>query len=334
MRVLVTGGAGYIGSHAARQIRERGHQICVYDNLSTGHTSLVEGFDCVVGDIAEKEKLLPILRGTDAVMHFAASSIVAESVRNPQEYMENNVRNGLTLLNAVREAGTPFFIFSSSCSVYGVPSRIPIPETESRNPTHPYGASKLLLEHALEAYHAAYGLRFVSLRYFNAAGADESGEIGELHRPETHLVPLALEAAAGTRECLEIYGPDHSTPDGTCIRDYVHVTDLAEAHVLALDYLANGGESTALNLGSEQGHSVLEVIAAVEEVTGQRVPSRISPRRPHDPPVLVASAQHSRRILGWKATRPLSVIVSTAWNWMRSSRRQQLLQTGQAAVQR
>jgi UDP-glucose-4-epimerase GalE len=318
MRVLVTGGAGYIGSHAARQLRQHGHPVRVYDNLSTGHACLAQGFDCVVGDVADREKLLPVLREVDAVMHFAGSSIVSESVQHPQQYFENNVQSGLALLNAVREAGTLHFIFSSSCAVYGTPLRNPIPETESRKPGSPYGVSKLFMEYALESYAKAYGIRCASLRYFNAAGADEGGETGELHRPETHLIPSALEAAAGMREYLEIYGTDYPTPDGTCVRDYVHVSDLAEAHVLTLEYLAAGRESSAFNLGSERGYSVREVIATVEEVTGRRVPTRVSPRRKGDPPVLVAESQRARELLHWKPTRSLRDMVATAWNWQQS----------------
>ena len=320
MRVLVTGGAGYIGSHAARLLARQGHEVVIYDNLSTGHRFLADGFPCVIGNIADPKKLVPALNGVEAVMHFAAHAEVAESAQNPRKYFENNVVSGLALLNAVVEAHVPFFIFSSSCAVYGLPQELPIPENTPRLPINPYGASKLVFEHTLEAYGKAYGLRFVSLRYFNAAGADESGKIGELHRPESHLIPRALEAAAGAREELEIYGTDYPTSDGTCIRDYVHVNDLGEAHRLALEYLRSGGESTSLNLGSGTGHSILQVLSMVEEVTGCTPGRRFSPRRAGDPPVLVADPQRARQLLGWKPSRSLREMVATAWKWMQHSR--------------
>jgi UDP-glucose-4-epimerase GalE len=256
MRVLVTGGAGYIGSHAARELARSGHQVSVFDNFSAGYRALSSGFDLTMGDLQDRASLDEALRGVEAVVHLAASAYVGESVENPRKYFDNNVQAGLTLLNAVVDARIPYFVFSSSCAVYGMPSRIPIPEDAAREPVNPYGASKLFLEQALEAYGRAYGLRSVSLRYFNAAGADETGEIGELHDPETHLLPSALEVALGLRPELAIFGNDYSTADGTCIRDYVHVNDLADAHVRALEYLEAGGESTAINLGARKGYSV------------------------------------------------------------------------------
>ena len=272
MVVLLIGGAGYIGSHAARTLMRLGHTPIIYDNLSTGHAFLARGFELVRGDILDQSALLPLLRRVDAVMHFAAHAYVGESVTNPRKYFRNNVEGGLSLLNAAVDAGVKRIIFSSTCAVYGEPTSIPIAENSVRQPVNPYGVSKLFFEHALEAYDRAYGLRFASLRYFNAAGGDESGEIGELHEPETHLIPLALRAAAGTGPELQILGADYPTPDGTCIRDYTHVTDLAEAHVKALEYLQAGKESLAANLGTGRGHSVREVIAMVEEVTGNPVP--------------------------------------------------------------
>lgn len=316
MRVLVTGGAGYIGSHVAHALARKGHQVFIYDNLSTGHRFLANGFHLTVGDICDGERLTAVLKGIDAVMHFAASAYVAESVHNPRKYFENNVRAGLTLLNAVTEAGIRYFIFSSTCAVYGIPARLPITEDDVREPVSPYGASKLFCEHALEAYSIAYGLGFVSLRYFNACGADEGGEIGEVHDPETHVIPLALEVAAGIRPEFEIYGDDYPTHDGTCVRDYIHVSDLAEAHVRALEYLASGGKSMALNLGTGRGHSIQEVLATVEETTGLRLRKLYRPRRPGDPPALVADCSLAQRVLEWKPSRTLPDIISSAWRWI------------------
>jgi UDP-glucose-4-epimerase GalE len=316
MIVLVVGGAGYIGSHATRVLRRQGHEVVIYDNLSTGHAFLAQEFDLVQGDIADSARLSAAMRRADAVMHFAAHASVAESVENPRKYFRNNVEGGLTLLNTCLDCGVQRFIFSSTCAVYGVPSKVPISEDNPRQPMNPYGVSKLFFERALEDYDRAYGLRFASLRYFNAAGADESGEIGELHDPETHLIPSALLAVKGKRAELELFGTDYPTPDGTCIRDYIHVNDLAEAHVLALKYLADGGDSVALNLGTGHGYSVKEVLGKVEEVTGREVPKRVAARRAGDPPALVADPRRAEHLLRWKATRSLDGIVSTAWKWM------------------
>ena len=319
MKVLVTGGAGYVGSHGACELKRRGHEVVAYDNLSTGHRALAKGFDLIVGDIADKDRLSSVLRGKDAVMHFAAFATVGESVKNPRKYYRNNVESALHLLNATIDAGIRNFVFSSTCAVYGNPSKVAIPEDMVRSPINPYGATKLLLEHALEDYNAAYGLRFAALRYFNAAGADPSGEIGEMHDPETHLIPLALQAAAGMRPELEIFGDDYPTPDGTCIRDYIHVNDLADAHVRAIEYLAAGGPSVALNLGTGMGHSVKQVLAEVERVTGSPLPIRVGPRRPGDPPILVADPSRAEKTLGWKAKSSLEEIVGSAWKWMQRS---------------
>jgi UDP-glucose-4-epimerase GalE len=316
LAILVVGGAGYIGCHAARALRRSGYEVIVYDNLSTGYRRLAQGFELVVGDIADEPKLRPALQRVDAVMHFAAHAYVGESVENPRKYFQNNVEAGLCLLNATLDAGIRRFVFSSTCAVYGMPAQIPITEATPREPVNPYGASKLFFENALEAYGCAYGLRSARLRYFNAAGADESGEIGELHDPETHLIPLALAAAAPGNAELRIFGDDYPTQDGTCIRDYIHVNDLADAHVRALRCLENGGESLALNLGTGQGHSVLEIVQAAEAVTGRPVRRRIVPRRPGDPPILVADATRAQQVLQWKAARSLRDIVSTAWTWM------------------
>lgn len=315
----MVGGAGYIGSHTARALRRAGYEVVLYDNLCTGYRRLARGFELVEGDIADDAVLRPVLARVDAVMHFAAHAYVGESVENPRKYFCNNVRGALSLLNSVLDAGIRRFVFSSSCAVYGIPERLPITEQTPREPVNPYGASKLFFENALEAYSRAYGLRSIRLRYFNAGGADESGEVGELHLPETHLIPLALAAAAGGRR-LQICGGDYATPDGTCVRDYIHVSDLSDAHVRALQYLETGGESMSLNLGSGRGHSVLEVIKAAESASGGPVRRKMGPRRPGDPPVLVADPALARSVLGWSAQRSLAKIVSSAWMWMQSSR--------------
>ena len=316
MRVLVVGGAGYIGSHATRALRRHGYEVVIYDNLSTGHKFLADGFELIAGDIADPAKLAQVMKQPDAVMHFAAYAYVGESVENPRKYFQNNVEAALTLLNTALDAGVRRFVFSSSCAVYGVPVTVPIPESNPRRPVNPYGVSKLFVENALEAYDHAYGMRFANLRYFNAAGADESGEIGELHNPETHLIPLALAAAAGKGAKLQVFGTDYPTPDGTCVRDYIHVNDLAEAHVLALEQVMKKNESVALNLGTGQGYSVMEVINTVERVTGRAVPRVVGPRRPGDPPALVADSKRAQQVLGWRPSRSLEEIVSTAWKWM------------------
>jgi len=312
--VLVVGGAGYIGSHAVHTLKRRGYEPIIYDNLSTGHEELASGFELVVGDITDTAKLASVLGRVDAVMHFAAHAYVGESVTDPRKYFHNNVLGGLALLNAVLDSKVRKFIFSSTCAVYGMPPKLPITEDTPRLPVNPYGDTKLAFEHALEAYGRAYGLRFVSFRYFNAAGADESGQIGEIHFPETHLIPSAFEAIRGQRPALEIFGQDYPTPDGTCVRDYIHVNDLAEAHVLGLEYLDHG-TSTAMNLGTGRGDSVREVISTIERVTGREVPKRMAARRAGDPAELVADPSRARQLLNWKATRSLEQIVRTAWQW-------------------
>jgi UDP-glucose-4-epimerase GalE len=328
MAILVVGGAGYIGSHTAKALHRHGHEVVIYDNLSTGHRHLVSGFEFIEGDIGDEEKLARALKQSTAVMHFAAHAYVGESVDNPRKYFRNNVEAALTLLNATIDAGVHTLVFSSSCAVYGVPSKIPITEDVPRQPINPYGVSKLFFENALEAYERAYGLRSVRLRYFNVAGADESGELGELHDPETHLIPLALAAAAGTGPELQVFGTDYPTPDGTCIRDYIHVSDLAEAHVLALQYLINGGTPVALNLGTSEGSSIRQVMAAVESVTGNRVPWRMSSRRPGDPPALVADPSRAQELLHWKASYKLDDMVATAWKWMEQDSAVRALHSG------
>jgi UDP-glucose-4-epimerase GalE len=319
LAILVTGGAGYIGSHAARALRRSGYEVVLYDNLSTGFRRLAQGFELVEGDIADEAKLRPVLGRVDAVIHFAAHAYVGESVENPRKYFRNNILGALSLLNSALDAGIRRFVFSSTCAVYGIPEQVPITEQMPREPVNPYGASKLCFENALAAYSRAYGLRSVSLRYFNAAGADESGEIGELHEPETHLIPLALAAATENGSELQVYGADYPTPDGTCLRDYVHVNDLAEAHVRALQHLEKSGDSLAINLGTGRGHSVLEIIQAAENATGRPVRRKIGARRPGDPPVLVADSAKAQSVLGWTATRNLGDIMSSAWAWMQKN---------------
>jgi UDP-glucose-4-epimerase GalE len=319
--VLVIGGAGYIGSHTARALRRAGHEVIIFDNLSTGYENLAAGFELVRGDILDSSALSKALARADALMHFAAFAYVGESVRDPKKYFHNNVEGGLSLLNTALDSGVRKIIFSSTCAVYGVPAKIPIEESAPRQPVNPYGVSKLFFEQALEAYDRAYEIRYASLRYFNAAGADDSGEIGELHDPETHLIPLALSASAGTGPELQIFGSDYPTSDGTCVRDYIHVNDLASAHVKALDHLASGKESFAVNVGTGVGASVQEVISAVEKVTGKRVPRKMVARRPGDPPALVANPAKAQSLLHWKAECDLENIVSTAWKWMQRSER-------------
>jgi UDP-glucose-4-epimerase GalE len=325
LAILVTGGAGYIGSHAARALRRSGYEVIIYDNLSSGFHRLANGCELVEGDIADESKLRQVLTRVDAVMHFAAHAYVGESVENPRKYFRNNVLAALSLLNSTLDTGIRRFVFSSTCAVYGVPAEVPITEQTPREPVNPYGASKLFFENALEAYSRAYGLSSMRLRYFNASGADESGEIGELHDPETHLVPLALAATKEDGRELQVFGSDYPTPDGTCVRDYIHVSDLADAHVRALQHLETvakdkqEGQSLALNLGTGRGHSVLEVMQAAEKVTGRPVRKKMGPRRAGDPPTLVADPTKAERVLGWTAKRNLADIVSSAWTWMQNN---------------
>ncbi len=315
MRVLVTGGSGYVGSHAVRELSAAGHEAVIYDNLSTGHRRFSEGYRLIEADIADGPALAGALEGCDAVMHFAASAYVGESVENPRKYFRNNVESALKLLDGVLASRARLFIFSSTCATYGIPRTLPITETSRREPINPYGATKMFFEQALAAYSVSHGLRSVSLRYFNAAGAHPGGAIGELHEPETHLIPLALKAALGTAPALKVYGKDLKTEDGTCIRDYVHVSDLGRAHVLALDYLAQGGATTAMNLGTGEGTSVAQLITAVERVSGRSVPHTYVEPRAGDPPALFADAARARSVLGWRPRFDLLETLRTAWNW-------------------
>ncbi len=316
--ILVTGGAGYIGSHACKALARAGYRPVAYDNLVYGHREAVRWGPLIEADLADAGTLAQTLRRfkVAAVMHFAAFAYVGESVAKPDLYFRNNVANSLVLLEAMRSRGVRRMVFSSTCATYGSPDRVPIPETAPQRPVNPYGESKLMVERMLHWYGAAYGLAHASLRYFNAAGADPEGEIGEDHRPETHLVPAVLEAASGQRAQIDIFGTDYPTPDGTAIRDFIHVQDLAEAHVKALDRLLAGGPSLTLNLGTGHGHSVREVIAAAERVTGRPIPRRETARRPGDPPMLVADPTRARQALGWAPNlSDLDTILSTAWAW-------------------
>jgi len=318
--ILVTGGAGYIGSHACKALAGAGYLPVVYDNLSRGHREAVRWGPLVEGDLADGRHLAETLRRHDiaAVMHFAAYAYVGESMAQPGLYFRNNVANSLVLLEAMREAAVKRIVFSSTCATYGTPAAIPIRESAPQQPVNPYGESKLMIERMLHWYGAAHGFAHVALRYFNAAGADPDGEIGEAHEPETHLIPLMLEAAIGRRAAIDVFGTDYPTPDGTAVRDYIHVTDLAAAHVLAVAYLEKGGAGIACNLATGTGYSVREVIAAAERVTGRRIPRREVGRRPGDPPALVADASRARELLGWQPQlSDLDTIIATAWAWHR-----------------
>jgi UDP-glucose 4-epimerase len=317
MKILVVGGAGYIGSVCAELLLNKGHVVSIFDNLSEGHRAAIDSrAEFTEGDLQDRqsiEKTLAKLK-PDAVMHFAANALVGESMQNPSKYFRNNIANGLNLLDAMVSTDVRKIVFSSTCAIFGPPERLPIDETIPKQPINPYGESKLAFEKILRWYDQIHGLKFVSLRYFNAAGASQ--KFGEDHRLETHLIPNVLKVALGEKSNVEIFGIDYETPDGTCIRDYIHVNDLAEAHVRALRCLENGEDSLALNLGTGEGHSVLEIVQAAEAVTGRAVRRRIVPRRPGDPPVLVADATQAERVLQWKAARSLRDIVSTAWAWM------------------
>lgn len=319
--VLVTGGAGYIGSHTVKQLLRKNYEVVVFDNLVSGHEEFILAEHFVEGDIGNRELLDETFRKyePEAVMHFAAHCRVGESVRNPAKYYENNVVRGLTLLNAVRDFGIEKFIFSSSAAIYGDPKDVPIKEESPKEPENPYGRTKLIFERILEDYSEAYPLSACSLRYFNAAGTDPEGELGEIHDPETHLIPVVLEAAAGERDYIEIFGTDYDTPDGTAIRDFIHVNDLATAHISALEVLGREGENyLAYNLGTGQGHSVREVIETCKEVTEIDIPVREGDRRPGDPPKLVADPRKGYRGLNWEPEiEDLIPIVETSWNWIK-----------------
>ena len=317
--ILVTGGAGYIGSHYVQYALEQGEQVVVLDNLAYGHKEAVpEGVPFYDGDMGDSSLLDQIFttHAIDSVVHFAAFAFVGESVTDPSKYYNNNTCAALAVLDAMHRHNTRHFVFSSTCATFGNPQYVPMDEKHPQNPINPYGESKFFVEHILKAYDHAYGLRFTALRYFNAAGADPQGRIGESHAPETHLIPLILQVAAGTRDHIDIFGTDYDTPDGTCIRDYIHILDLAQAHSLALKRLRDGSDSAFYNLGSEQGYSVREVIAACEKVSGKPVKVVEGPRRAGDPPRLVASAGKAKSELDWRPRfQNLEEIIATAWNW-------------------
>ncbi len=317
--ILVTGGAGYIGSHTVKALKKAGLQPLIFDNFSTGHHSFIKGTAAFEGDIRNSEDLARAFAEypIDGVLHFAGKALVAESIEKPELYYETNLQGGLNLLNAMVKCGAKYLIFSSTCATYGNPAQVPITENHPQNPINPYGESKLAFERAMRWFHHAHGLQYLSLRYFNAAGADAEGEYGEDHDPETHLIPLVLDAAAGRRPEVKIFGTDYPTPDGTCLRDYIHVTDLASAHVVGLQGLIKGRvEAQAINLGTGYGYSVREVIEAARRITGKEFLVRETSRRPGDPPELIAAVDRAKKVLGWTAVHSdLENIIESAWNW-------------------
>jgi UDP-glucose-4-epimerase GalE len=320
MRILVTGGAGYIGSHAVKLLSARGHDVWVIDSLVFGHRAAVPANRLTVADLADTAAVdqLLVAHRIEAVMHFAAFAAVGESVKHPARYWQNNVVNTLGLLELCRRNGINRFVFSSTCATYGLPETVPITEDTPQRPISPYGQTKLAVERALADYAAAYGLGYAALRYFNAAGAAADGSIGEDHHPETHLIPLVLQVALGQRPHIEVFGADYPTPDGTCIRDYIHVDDLAEAHLLALEKI-EPGKGLCLNLGTGRGYSIREVITTAVKVTGKSIAAKDGPRRPGDPPMLVAAADRARQVLGWSPRyRELQPIIESAWKWHRA----------------
>lgn len=320
MTILITGGAGYIGSHATKYFLDKGEAVIVCDNLQTGHKASLDTSRVMTYkvDLRDKDEIDILFKENDieGVIHFAANSLVGESMEKPYEYFDNNVYGLLCLLDVMRRNGVDKIIFSSSAAVYGEPERVPIYEEDKSSPANPYGETKLMMEKTMKWFDSAYGIKYVSLRYFNACGADQSGEIGEDHNPESHLIPLILQVPLGKRDKIYIFGDDYPTADGTCIRDYVHVNDLADAHYRAFEYLRNGGDSEILNLGSGRGFSVKEIIDAARDVTGHRIPAEIAPRRAGDPAILIASSEKAKRVLGWKPKYyDINKIIADAWNW-------------------
>ncbi|MEM7715391.1 MAG: UDP-glucose 4-epimerase GalE [Cyanobacteria bacterium P01_A01_bin.68] len=319
--ILVTGGAGYIGSHAVLALKQAGYEVVILDNLVYGHRDLIEQVlkvELIEGDTGDRDLLDKLFKSRDiaAVMHFSAYAYVGESVSNPAKYYRNNVIGTITLLEAMLAASVKKFVFSSTCATYGVPETVPIPEDHPQNPINPYGATKLMVERILSDFNEAYDLKSVRFRYFNAAGADPFGQLGEDHNPETHLIPLVLQTALGKRESISIFGTDYPTDDGTCVRDYIHVSDLADAHVLGLEYLLKGGDSTFFNLGNGNGFSVKEVIETARQITGKEIKAIECDRRPGDPPALIGSADKARKVLGWKPQyTSIKDIMTHAWEW-------------------
>ena len=316
--ILVAGGAGYIGSHMVALLVKRGYEVIVADNLRTGHWQAVKGAKKLyVGDLRDNAFLEQVFseNDIDGVINFAAFSLVGESVTNPLKYYGNNVEGAVSLLSAMKAHGVDKMVFSSTAATYGEPEKQPIEEHDRTEPTNPYGATKLAIENMLKWCDRAYGIRYVALRYFNAAGSDTETGIGEDHDPESHLIPLVMKAALGQRDHIGIFGEDYPTADGTCVRDYIHVNDLAEAHLLALEYLAGGGSSDVFNLGSGDGYSVKEIIETARRVTGREIKATVEPRRAGDPSVLIASNKKAAEVLGWKPVRGLEQIISDAWAW-------------------
>lgn len=315
--ILVIGGAGYIGSHMVRMLAKQGYNPVVFDNLSKGHREAVANYPFELGDLGDKARLTEVFKkyGIEAVMHFAAFAEVGESVKEPSKYYHNNVAKVLDLLDALVENDIKYFVFSSTAATFGEPIRPKIDESHPQNPINPYGNTKLMVEKILADFDTAYGLKATALRYFNASGADDSGEIGESHNPETHLIPIVLQAAAGKRASIKMFGTDYPTPDGTCVRDYVHVNDLARAHILALEKMFKDNVSERFNLGSGNGFSVAEIVKEAKRITGIDFTVEKAPRRDGDPAVLVADSVKAERILGWKPQYNLTRIIETAWNW-------------------
>lgn len=321
MNILVTGGAGYIGSHVLKALLKAGHRVITFDNLQKGHKAAITGGDFIEGDLSNKKLLNQVMQKNkiEGVIHLAADSLVGESMENPGKYYLNNFTNGINLLEAMINNGVKKIVFSSTAAVYGEPNDIPIKENNQTKPTNTYGETKLFFEKALKRYDEIYDLKYISLRYFNAAGADPEAEIGEAHNPETHLIPIVLQTALGLRDKIYIYGNDYQTRDGSCIRDYIHVNDLSAAHILALESLADGKESSIYNLGNGEGYSVKEVINTVKKVTGRDFKVEISARRSGDPAVLIASSDKIRRELNWQPQYSnLEKIIATAWEWHKS----------------
>ncbi|MDR2922429.1 MAG: UDP-glucose 4-epimerase GalE [Treponema sp.] len=320
--ILVTGGAGYIGSHIVKDLCDNDYHVIVYDNLSEGHREAVSRGDFISGDINDSNTLNSVFEKfkIDAVMHFAAYAYVGESVINPEKYYKNNVVATINLLSSMLKYKIGNIIFSSSCTTYGIPQYTPIDEKHPQNPISPYGSSKLMVERIIDDYHKAYGLRYMILRYFNAAGAHPDGTIGECHKTETHLIPLVLKTLTGERESIDIFGDDYETPDGTCVRDYIHVCDLAAAHRISLEMLFSGKESKAVNLGNGIGYSVKEIISLCEKITGKKVRFGISDRRPGDPPFLTASGNYKKDLPGFEPQYDINAIIKTAWEWERNKK--------------
>ena len=318
MRILVTGGGGYIGSHFVRMITKSDHDIIVVDNLSRGHReSIPHGVKFEIVDLVDAKKISKVIQkySPEAIIHFAAFAYVGESVEHPEIYYQNNVIGSYNLIRSASENATKYFVFSSTCSLYGNPNKVPISEEQPTNPINPYANTKLIIEMLLKDFENAFGMKHVALRYFNAAGADASGDIGESHLPEPHLIPIVLNTALGKRKDVSVFGNDYDTPDGTCIRDYIHINDLGDAHLKALKYLEAGGTSTMINLGTGDGNSVLEIIEKSKQITGRDIPYKIVERRSGDPAKLVADNKKAQEVLGWKPQYKIEDIIETAWKW-------------------